>query len=60
MSNSNDNNSANNQITQGLDIESEADASMNIATQQIPTVSLRNSGNFIVNNYCLKLSLVIS
>ena len=33
MSSSNDNNSANNQITQGLDIESEADASMNIPTQ---------------------------
>ncbi|KAG0671884.1 hypothetical protein C6P45_004759 [Maudiozyma exigua] len=37
MSNSNNNNSANNQITQGLDIESEADVSMNIPTQHALT-----------------------
>ena len=42
MSSSNDNNSANNQITQGLDIESEADASMNIPTQHLVTYFNRN------------------
>ena len=35
MSSSNNNNSANEQITEGLDIESEADASTVIPTQQI-------------------------